>query len=62
MKSKRTGKQKLTLEQVSEIRRRLAEGEKARLLAIEFDVTFGHLCNIRDGRVWPKYRPIVDDR
>ena len=51
---------KLTLEQVSEIRRRLANGETASKLCIEFGVTLGHISNIGHGRTMPAYRPQID--
>jgi hypothetical protein len=43
---------KLTLNQVAEIRRRLANGEKAYRLASEYNVTYRHLLNIKNGRKW----------
>jgi hypothetical protein len=52
--NKATGKAKLNLEQVTEIRRRFAKGAKASDIAREYKITVGHACNIRDGRVWPK--------
>lgn len=53
---------KLTLEQTSEIRRRVAEGERPTDLAREFNVTISHIGSIKHGRVWPKFRPQLDDR
>ena len=48
----RQGKVKLTLMDVSNIRRRLAEGEHPRVLAKEFDVSVHHIRNIQAGRKW----------
>lgn len=43
---------KLTLIQVREIRRRLAQGAKGAHLAREYGVTHNAICDIRSGRSW----------
>lgn len=46
------GQTKLTLQEVADIRRRLAEGESVFVLAKEFDVTVPHIRNIKACRKW----------
>ncbi len=43
---------KLTVEQVSEIKRRLGLGERERQIAEEFGVSVSNITQIRCGRIW----------
>lgn len=52
MKGTLSKKHKVTAEQVREIRRRLAEGERPSRLAKEFGLSQGYVSNIKAGRTW----------
>lgn len=48
----RNGSAKLTVEQVSEIRRRASAGEVQRLIAADFGISQSHVSAIKRGRLW----------
>lgn len=44
--------QKLTAEQVTEIRQRKAAGEQERMIAADYGIAVGHVWNVTKGRAW----------
>lgn len=58
----RSGRAKLTWEQVQEIRRRLDAGEVGRRLADEFGLNSGTITRIKQRKIWPYENPPADWR
>lgn len=58
-KGERNGMARLTAAQVREIRRRRENGEKLKDIAVDYDISINHVCNISKGTRW-KHEALAD--